>query len=270
MPDAFYRRQMRSRRRRIVVEDQAFRLIERSADGGDDGPTIVLVHGIGMSHRCFRRLSDALPTGARVLSIDMPGHGGLSRPHRDLDVRAMGALLATLLRRAGIVDATLVGHSMGAQWVVEAAHARPELARQIVLLGPVVDSRHRSIGAQARALVLDACGETPAGNLVVLGDYLRCGTRWYAAQARHMVAYRLDERVGALALPVFVVRGSADPVAGRSWCRILAEAATEGSLQEIPGQRHNAHHSAPAAVASVIVGALRAAAVEDGGASSKR
>lgn len=245
-------------------------MIERSADGGDDGPTIVLVHGIGMSHRYFRRLSDALPTGARVLSVDMPGHGGLSRPHRDLDVREVGALLATLLRRAGIVDATLVGHSMGAQWVVEAAHASPELAGQIVLLGPVVDSRHRSIGAQARALVLDMCGETPVGNLVVLGDYLRCGIRWYAAQARHMVAYRLGERVSALAQPVVVVRGSADPVAGRSWCRSLAEAATHGSLHEIPGQRHNAHHSAPAAVSSVIVGALRAAVVADGRASSKR
>lgn len=223
-----------------------------------------------MSHRYFRRLSDALPAGARVLSIDMPGHGGLSRPHRDLDVREMGVLLVTVLRRAGIVDATLVGHSMGAQWVVEATHAGPGLATQIVLLGPVVDSRHRSIGAQARALVLDTCGETPTGNLLVLGDYLRCGIRWYAAQARHMVAYRLDERVSALALPVVVVRGSADPVAGRSWCRSLAAAATDGSLQEIRGQRHNAHHSAPAAVASVIVDALRAAVVADGGASSKR
>ena len=260
---------MRSGRRRIVVDDQAFRLIEHSWPGEDAGPTIVLVHGIGMSHRYFRRLIDALPAGARVFSVDMPGHGGLSRPHRDLDVNEMGTLLATLLRRAAIADATLVGHSMGAQWVVEAALVCPDLVSTLVLLGPVVDSRHRSIRAQALALAVDTCVERPAANLLVLRDYLRCGIRWYAAQARHMVGYRLEERVRTLAPPVIVVRGASDHVAGRSWCRSVVDAAPNGSLREIPGQPHNAHHSAPAAVAAVIAGAPRPLIVEERGASSR-
>lgn len=39
------------------------------------GPTLVLVHGIGMGHSVFRALAGGLGTAGRVLALDLPGFG---------------------------------------------------------------------------------------------------------------------------------------------------------------------------------------------------
>ncbi len=57
------------------VEIDGRRLSYLSAGRPADGPTMLLIHGSGVSARCWinqlRRLGDALP----VLAIDLPGHG---------------------------------------------------------------------------------------------------------------------------------------------------------------------------------------------------
>ena len=106
-----------------------------------------------------------------MISIDLPGFAGLPQPERDLEVEDMGRLLAELVAVLALGRVVYVGHSMGAQWVLEAARARPEPVEGVVLIGAVVDERHRTLGAQARALVVDTLGETPAANAVVLVDY---------------------------------------------------------------------------------------------------
>jgi pimeloyl-ACP methyl ester carboxylesterase len=121
-----------------------------------------------------------------------------------------------------------------------------------VAIGPVADERYRTVWAQARALTLDTFGETPLINAIVLTDYVRCGVPWYLRQLRHMLAYPTERRIRALTVPVLVVRGGADPVAGRSWSRRLRDAARVSRLIEIPHRFHVAQHSAPSAVADAI------------------
>ncbi|MCT1476500.1 alpha/beta fold hydrolase [Microbacterium sp. p3-SID336] len=244
---------MVSRRRLVLTSGLTFRVLDTPRPSGDSGPTVVLVHGIGMSHRYLSRLHAVLAEHTRVVSIDLPGFGGLPKPPYDLSVermsRALGAVIATL----GDDRVVLVGHSMGAQWAVETALQHPELVRAVVPIGPVVDARHRTLTAQARALAVDTLGETPAINAIVFTDYLRCGVRWYLRQARHMIAYPLEERIALLAVPVLVLRGGADPVAGRAWCRRLRDAATVARLVEVPGRHHVVQQSAPRAVADAIL-----------------
>lgn len=240
--------------RRIVVAGHAFRLHESTETHAPDAVTYVLVHGIGMSHRYFSPLHETLPKSARVISIDLPGFAGLPQPERDLEVADMGRLLAELVAVLGPARVVYVGHSMGAQWVLEAARARAEPVEGVVMIGPVVDERHRTLGAQARALVVDTLGESPAANAVVLVDYLRCGIRRYLKQARRMVEYSTASAVRALQMPVLVIRGGDDPVAGSQWGRALSAVARDGVLIEIPGQQHNVHFSAPQAVAEAIEG----------------
>lgn len=240
--------------RRIVVAGHAFRLHESTETHAPGVVTYVLVHGIGMSHRYFAPLHAALPRCARVISIDLPGFAGLPQPERDLEVEDMGRLLAELVAVLGLGRVVYVGHSMGAQWVLEAARARPEPVEGVVLIGAVVDERHRTLAAQARALVVDTLGETPAANAVVLVDYLRCGIRRYLKQARRMIEYSTASTVPALQMPVLVIRGGDDPVAGSEWSHALGAAAHDGVVVEIPGQQHNVHFSAPQAVAEAIEG----------------
>jgi len=232
---------------------QAFRVITTEApDTDQDATAIVLVHGIGTSHRYFRRLHDALAVTAPVISVDLPGFGGLPKPDSDIDVSQMADALGELLSERVSRPVVLVGHSMGSQWVVETALRHPELVAHVVIIGPVTDEMHRSVLAQSRALALDMLGESPSINAVVLADYLRCGVPWYLTQLRHMLVYPIEDRVGELTRPLLIIRGSRDPVAGWTWCRRLRDVAPASALVEVPGGHHVVQCAAPAAVASAI------------------
>ena len=229
-----------------------FRVLASAAPRTVRRPPIVLVHGIGMSHRYLSRLHDALASDGTVVSIDLPGYAGLPKPDHDVDVDEMATELAAVVDELGLGPAVLVGHSMGAQWVVEAARRRPELISLVVVIGPVADDRRRTFPAQAAALAVDTLREPPGANLIVFTDYLRCGVPYYLAQLRHMLRYPIEERVGDLAPPLLIIRGERDPVAGLTWCRRLAERAGDAPVVIIPGRPHVAQHGSPRAVASAI------------------
>ncbi|TDL45317.1 alpha/beta fold hydrolase [Microbacterium oleivorans] len=234
----------------VTVDGRRVRVVR--SRGPATTRTILLVHGIGMSHRYLRRLHTELARTESVVSIDLPGFGGTPKPGEDLDVPAMAAAIAGLLDRLGLQDVVAVGHSMGSQWVVELAIQRPDLITHVVAMGPVVDDRHRTAFAQARALALDTFGETPRANWLVLSDYVRCGIPWYTRQLRHMLAYPLEDRVRLLSLPLLVLRGARDPVAGGAWCRRLAAAAPDAAVAEIPGGFHVVQDRAPRDAADAI------------------
>ena len=236
--------------RRIEVDGLTFAAL---SDAGSPGIPIVLVHGIGVSHRYLRRLHAALAAHRPVHSIDLPGHGGLPKPGRDVSVPAMARALGEVLAEIGLADAVLVGHSMGTQWVTEVALRRPELVSRVVLMGPVSDERHRTPLAQARALAVDTTRESPRVNAVVFTDYVRCGPRWYLTQLRHMLAYPLEERIARVRQPVLVLRGERDPVAGRAWCHRLVGRAPDARMPEIPAQPHVAQEGDARAVAAQVL-----------------
>lgn len=235
------------------MADLSFRVI--SADPSPQPasrPPVILVHGIGASHRYLSRLHDTLALDGPVHSIDLPGYAGLPKPRRDVSVEAMAHGLAAVIAGLGLGPVVLVGHSMGAQWVVETATRGPDLVTDVVIMGPVADAAHRTLRAQLIALALDTLGESPAVNGIVFTDYLRCGVPWYLAQVRHMLSYPIEERVAALDVPLLVLRGARDPIAGRAWCRALRDAAATATLVEVPRGFHVVQHTAPRAAASAI------------------
>lgn len=230
----------------------AFRVF-RSAPRAGLGPSVVLVHGIGMSHRSLARVHRALATTRTVYSVDLPGFGGLPRPEGEVDVASMAYALAEVIASLSVGPVILVGHSMGAQWTVELAVARPDLVAQLIIMGPVVDAEHRTLAAQMRALAIDTLREAPDANAIAFSDYARCGPVWYLAQARHMVAYPIEKRVALLKLPLLIIRGGHDPIAGLRWCRRLRDAAPRARLVLVPRARHLVQYSSPAATASAIL-----------------
>ena len=238
---------------RFDVDSLAFRVLASGREHIANAPAVVLVHGIGVSHRYLSRLHDVLARERAVFSIDLPGFAGLPKPSKDLDIPSMAQGLVRVIESLDIPPVVLVGHSMGTQWVVEASVRRPDMVTDVVIMGPVADSAHRSMLAQSAALAVDTLGEPPSVNSIVLTDYLRCGVPWYLTQLRHMLGYRLEERVPDMTRPLLVVRGSRDPIAGLEWCRRLRDGARTGRLVQIPGAFHVAQHAAPRAVASAIL-----------------
>lgn len=216
-------------------------------------PAYILIHGIGVSHRYLRRLHGELATVAPTYSLDLPGFAATPRPRTQLSVADYGAFIAQALKASGISSYILVGHSMGAQFAIEAALYAPAKARRLVLMGPVVDSRHRNVRRQGLALFLDALlRENASSNWLVFSDYFRCGPRWYFTELPVMMAYPTESRLAGVNIPVLVVRGNHDPVAGADWSLRLSQVVAQGSFVEISRAGHVAQHLRPQEVAAAI------------------
>ena len=228
-----------------------------SARSGEGARAFVLVHGIGASSRYFSRLARRLAPYGSVYAIDLPGFGAAPNPAASLDIPDFAALLRACAGTWGIVDPVLVGHSMGAQVVVEAALQDPGLSSSLVLIAPVVDPAAPTALGQARRLLRDVFTEPPAANWIVAGDYLRCGPRRYLSALPAMLSYRLEERAAGLRVPTLVVRGSLDPVTPAAWADRLAAAIPRSSRLDVRGASHVVQYAAPRAVAAAIVSHAR-------------
>ncbi|MFS0714679.1 alpha/beta fold hydrolase [Microbacterium sp. 2P01SA-2] len=237
--------------RRFSVDGLEFRVW--SSPAAASLSAVVLLHGVGMSHRSFLRLHPLLARSASVHSVDLPGFAGLPAADRNVSVAAMADALAELLRRAVGRPAVIVGHSMGAQWAVETASRHPDLVRGLGLIGPVVDDHHRTLPAQAVALARDGLLEPPRVNVRVTLDYFRTGPRWFFAQVRHMLAYPIEERLAGLTVPTLIVRGGRDPIAGAAWVQRLANRTAQSRVLVVPGRGHHVERTAAAPVARGIL-----------------
>jgi pimeloyl-ACP methyl ester carboxylesterase len=220
-------------------------------------PVFVLLHGIGMSHRYYRRLQRILAGHGEVHSFDLPGFGAAAKPDRQMSVAEYAAVIAGALVELGTGPVVVVGHSMGTQFATELALIRPDLVSHVVLIGPVVDSARRSVLLQALALGANSLTESPAGNAIVFTDYVRSGIRWYLTELPVMMSYDLEARLSRLAQPVLVVRGSRDTVAPRPWCQKVAAIAAHGHFLEIPGKPHIVQHGAATRMAAGILAFTR-------------
>ncbi|MFB9650604.1 alpha/beta fold hydrolase [Curtobacterium pusillum] len=244
---------MRARTETVEIDGNAVRLHTLAPAGrlrDALGPTVVLVHGIGMSHRSFRRSQRALAAGHRTVSVDLPGFGGLRGPGRRLSMEELGDLVVRAVASRGAGELVLVGQSMGAQVVAEAARLHADIVGSVVLVGPVVTAGRRSALLQGADLARDCLVEGLRMNGVVGTDYLRSVPQ-YLRELRPMLRHRIEDTVPRLGQPVLVVRGSEDPIARHDWGERLATLARRGAFVELPGPHHVQEHQ-PVALARLV------------------
>jgi len=99
------------------------RLAERIVDDGQpipvrsigQGPAVVLVHGLGCSHRHWMPVATRLARAHRVVLYDARGHG-VCRPHNGnpITLTRLATDIHELFERLALQRVALVGHSMGA------------------------------------------------------------------------------------------------------------------------------------------------------------
>jgi pimeloyl-ACP methyl ester carboxylesterase len=103
--------------------------------GGDPerDATILLIHGSGVSARCWIEQVRGLAKALRVLALDLPGHGE-SDPVPGSTVEAYADAVADFLAalRAGRV--LVAGHSLGGAVALALADRRPQVVGGLVLL----------------------------------------------------------------------------------------------------------------------------------------
>lgn len=98
-------------------------------------PAVIFLHGAGFDRTTWRLQTRWFAHhGRSVLAIDFPGHGWSEGPALD-SISALADWTAALIEAAGLAQAALVGHSMGALVALETAARFPERVRALGLCG---------------------------------------------------------------------------------------------------------------------------------------
>jgi pimeloyl-ACP methyl ester carboxylesterase len=130
-----------SRFRRVSYELRAGRVAGLAWGDPTRPPDILFLHATGFNARTYAGLLGPLGERFHVLAVDLRGHGKTSLPaklfgygswnrHRDDVVE----LIEEHLR----APVTLAGHSMGATVALLVAGKRPDLARGVAMIDPVI------------------------------------------------------------------------------------------------------------------------------------
>ncbi len=122
-----------------IVRTGAFNTRYIEAGAGDP---LVLIHGGGPGADCIGNWSDCIPYFAekyRVLAYDMVGFGGSDSPDPatfEYSMAARAQQLNDFMDALGISgQASVIGNSMGGATALGAIMVRPELVRNLVLMG---------------------------------------------------------------------------------------------------------------------------------------
>lgn len=148
--------------------------------GPEDGPVVILIHGLGLTHETWQWHLPALSQHYRVLCYDLYGHGGSPMPSQEPDLALFSRQLIRLLDEIDIHRAALVGFSLGGMINRRVALDHPD---RVCALGILNSPHERSPQGQARTekQALDSAGGGPAATLDAAID------RWFTAgfQAQH-------------------------------------------------------------------------------------
>lgn len=251
------------------------------------GPAVVLLHGNGSRSEELEAsgLVASLARDHRVLVIDRPGFGHSERP---ANVRwtaaAQASLVARVLGRLGVEQATVVGHSWGTLVALALALDHPALVRGLVLVSgyyyptlrpdtlllsmpawPVIGTliRHTTSPVLSRLtwplLQRIAFGPLPAPqrfrNLPAWA-FLRPRSLKASAQESGMMldqARALAQRYADLRQPVSILAGErdrivdADTQVGR-----LQRGLRDAEAATLPGVGHMLHHADPDRVVAAV------------------
>jgi pimeloyl-ACP methyl ester carboxylesterase len=131
----------------------------RYATAGDDGPVVVLVHGIASRARQWERVMGVLGRTHRVIAPDLLGHGESAKPRGDYSLGAHACGIRDLLAALGHDRVTLVGHSLGGGIAMQFSYQFPERVERLALvdaggLGPEVSPFLRAATLPGSELVL--------------------------------------------------------------------------------------------------------------------
>lgn len=106
--------------------------------GDQEGPTLLLVHGLGGYIKHWYTLIDSLQDDFRVVAMDLPGYGAstLQQMPSEDPMSYFAQAVDALCNKLQLQNVTLVGHSMGGQVAIVSALDNPDWLGRLVLLAP--------------------------------------------------------------------------------------------------------------------------------------
>lgn len=101
------------------------------------GPAVLLIHGVGLSHRIWSAVTPLIQSGRRVIALDMLGHGASPLPDEGATLDDYALQGFRLLDQLGIESCAVVGFSMGAMVAQQMALDQPSRVTEIAAVSGV-------------------------------------------------------------------------------------------------------------------------------------
>jgi pimeloyl-ACP methyl ester carboxylesterase len=119
---------------------------------GKGSRTIVFIHGWACNLGFWREQVAALADKARLILIDLPGHGQSDKPQANYTMDFFAEAVLAMLREAKVDKAIFIGHSMGAAVLCRVHHHTPEKVAALVSVDGLL-CRLSGTPEEGRALV---------------------------------------------------------------------------------------------------------------------
>ena len=250
-------------------------------DGPAGAPAVVLGNSLGTSAAVWAAQVPALRKSFRLLSFELPGHGGAPDWPGPYTLSQLGAGLLAMLDSHGIERAAYCGISLGGMLGMWLAANAPE---RIAALGLVCTSAYlpspdgwHARAAQVRAAGLESVSaqvlarwftpayvqKEPHVALEFLAGIEQTSPEGYAGCCEAIAAMDLRADLAAITAPTLVIAGAADPATPPEHGADIAGRISGARLAVVPDAAHLAAVSAPDVVTSALLEHLDAAARAD-------
>jgi pimeloyl-ACP methyl ester carboxylesterase len=127
--------------------------------GPRDGRPIVLIHCFTCAINWWDGMRPRLEAGHRVVAVDLLGHGGSEKPDAGYTPANQAKLVAEALRKLGVSDAEVVGHSLGGAVAVALAEQDPRLVERVAIIDMPPDNSYGDLGFIAGLAFQPVLGE---------------------------------------------------------------------------------------------------------------
>jgi pimeloyl-ACP methyl ester carboxylesterase len=262
------------------------------ADAGA-GPPIVLIHGLGGTHRYWLDTVRRLSARWRVLAVDVPGFGGSDPASTPFELVAAGERLLAVCDEVGAARPVLVGHSLGGPIAALVAERHPECVAGVVLVGSTGLSPQRAWRRHFLLPVMHAAlrhprpwerllAEHALARRIVFHQLLADPAALAPSDARMLVggaalARQLDDSLesslacdlrgmlAGLPVPLGIVWGELDATVPRSDADLASRLRPDAPLRIVRGAGHVPMLERPAEFADALAAVLSEGALSGGG-----
>ena len=248
-------------------------------DGNPEGPSVVLIAGLGSDHRRWEEVVSLLPQEYSFITFDNRDSGQTERAARSYAIKDMAQDVVGLLEHLGVSEAHIVGYSMGGAIAQEIALSHPKMVRRLALVATYtsgdprgsaifqgfIELRRRLSREEYHRLLLPwvyTAQEYQVPGLIdealrrVLEDPLYQEQEAYERQVRATLAFSPEGRLSRIAQPTLLIFGEDDLVTPLRFARRLGQGIPQARLVVLGGTGHGLVSTRGREVASLIAGFL--------------
>lgn len=264
---------------RTVRLDDGLSLFVETAGPADAAQCLVLLHSLGMDHAFWDQVAPALSEHARVVTLDLRGHGKSNKPHGPYTIAQMAADVRAALRQLDCGRVLIAGASMGGCVALQFAIDNPDITDGLGLIDTTAwygDSAAQDWSQRAAKARSEGFGSMVEfqktrwfgdafrqqhGRLVehCVSTFLANDLAGYAASCQALGAFDARKALGELEMPVSIAVGEDDYATPVEMAKAMRDAIAGAELSVIPGARHFTPIEAPGPIIRMLTALARRA-----------